>query len=205
LEDEFQCLGRKEGSYHIGLVWPVPLAQVWTHYKLEKLNMWTFFCNVCSVFFWTAKYERKSCLNWMVILQMLSHSQPIFPSKTWFFGIYLNFQQQKSLKHQYLPHSESKYYQINSIKSCSSRSFQNTKGSFQFLQKFQLWFNSIFTEEVIQYSKTSTQHVQTPWNQANAPLLERAFERDEEHNLKHPSSVDPVSTKQNKQTTFLHR
>jgi hypothetical protein len=33
-----------------------------------------------------------------------------FPSKTWFFGIYLNFQWQKSLKNQYLPHSKSKSY-----------------------------------------------------------------------------------------------
>jgi hypothetical protein len=56
--------------------------------------------------------------------QVLPCPQLIFPSKTWFFGIYLNFQQQKSLKNQYLPHSESKSYQINSIKSCSSRSFQ---------------------------------------------------------------------------------
>ncbi len=82
------------------LVWP--LAQVWTHYKIGKLNMWTLFCNVC-INFWTAKYERKSCLNWMILsLQVLSHSQLIFPSKTWFFGIYLNFQWQKSLKNQYL-------------------------------------------------------------------------------------------------------
>jgi len=73
---------------------------------------------------WTSKYERKSCLNWMVSLQVLQHSQLIFPSKTWFFGIYLNFQQQKSLKNKYLSHSESKSYQMNSIKSCSSRSFQ---------------------------------------------------------------------------------
>jgi hypothetical protein len=28
------------------LVWPVPLAQVWTHYKIGKLNWWTLFCNV---------------------------------------------------------------------------------------------------------------------------------------------------------------
>jgi hypothetical protein len=28
--------------------------------------------------------------------------QLIFPSETWFFGIYLNFQRQKSLKNQYL-------------------------------------------------------------------------------------------------------
>jgi hypothetical protein len=54
------------------------------------------------------------------------HPQLICPSKTWLFGIYLNFQWQKSLKTLlYLPHSESKSYQINSIiKSCSSRSFQ---------------------------------------------------------------------------------
>jgi hypothetical protein len=60
----------------------------------------------------------------MVSLQVIPHSQLIFPSKAWFFRVYLNFQQQKSLKNQYLPHSESKSYQINSIKSCSSRSFQ---------------------------------------------------------------------------------
>jgi hypothetical protein len=53
---------------------------------------------------------------------VLPFPQLILPSKTWFFGIHLNFQQQKSLKTQYVPHFES--YQINSIKSCSSRSFQ---------------------------------------------------------------------------------
>jgi hypothetical protein len=54
---------------------------------------------------------------------VLLHPQLIFPSKSWFFAIYLNFQWQKSFKNQYLPHSESKSYQINSIKSCSPRSF----------------------------------------------------------------------------------
>ncbi len=64
-------------------------------------------------------------LVWPVALaQVLPRTQLIFPSKTWFFGIYLNFQRQKSLQNQYLPHSESKSYQTNSIKSCSSRSFQ---------------------------------------------------------------------------------
>jgi flagellar hook protein FlgE len=43
-----------------------------------------------------------------------------------------------------------------------------------------------------------------PWNQTNAPLLllllllKRALQRDQEHNLKHPSSVDLIGTKQNK-------
>ncbi len=40
------------------------------------------------------------------------------------FWNFWNFQRQKSLKIQYFPHSESKSYQITSIKSCSSRSFQ---------------------------------------------------------------------------------
>jgi hypothetical protein len=60
----------------------------------------------------------------MVGIQLLSRPQLVFPSKTWLFGIYLNFQWQKSIKNQYLPHSESKSYQINSVKSCSSTSFQ---------------------------------------------------------------------------------
>jgi hypothetical protein len=63
-------------------------------------------------------WMRNECYGWM------DGSSTNFPSKTWFFGIYLNFQWQKSLKNQYLPHSESKFYQINSTKSGSSRSFQ---------------------------------------------------------------------------------
>ncbi len=69
-----------------------------------------------------------SCIDrlvWPVTLaQVLPRFQLIFPSKTWFFGIYLNFQWEKSLLNQYLSLSESKSYQINFIKSCSSRSFQ---------------------------------------------------------------------------------
>jgi len=56
--------------------------------------------------------------------QVLPCPQLIFPFKTWFFLIYLNFQRQNALKNQYLPHSESKSYQKLSIKSWSSRSFQ---------------------------------------------------------------------------------
>jgi hypothetical protein len=47
----------------------------------------------------------------------------------------------------------------------------NTKGTFQFLQNFQLQFNLIFSEKIIQYSRTFAPQVQTPWNQAHAPLL----------------------------------
>ncbi len=115
-------------------------------------------------------------LIWMVNIQMLPCPQLIFPSKfTWFFGIYLNYQQQKSLKNQYLPPSESKSYQINSIKSCSSRSFQEHQIMFQFLWNFQLWFNLIYSEKIIQYSKTFAPQVETSRNQAHAPLLAKSF------------------------------
>jgi hypothetical protein len=66
-------------------------------------------------------------LVWLVLLaQELPCPQLIFPSKTWFFGIYLNFEQQNSLKNQYLPHSESKSYQINSIKPLLIKIFPTT-------------------------------------------------------------------------------
>ncbi len=64
-------------------------------------------------------------LGWPVRLaQVLPRPQLIFPCKTWFFGFYLNFQQLKSLKNQYLPHSDSKSYQNKFHKIVLSRSFQ---------------------------------------------------------------------------------
>ncbi len=94
----------------------------------------------------------------MLLAQVLPRPQLIFPSKTWFFGIYLNFQQQKSLKIQYLPHSESKSYQIN-----HQDPFNNIKGTFQFLRNFQLLCNLIFSEEIIQYSRTFAPQGRTSW------------------------------------------
>ncbi len=37
------------------------------------------------------------------------------------------------------------------------------------------------------------------------PSSSRAFQRHQEHNLKHPSSVDLVTTKQNKRPSFIDR
>jgi hypothetical protein len=155
--------------------------------------------------FWTAKYERKSCLNWMVkcyhILQL------IFPFKTWFVGIYFNFQGQKSLWNQYLPHSKSKSYQINSIESCSSRSISLTKGTFQFLWNFQLQFHLIFSEEIIQYSRTFTPQVQTSWNQADEPLVLESFpKRPRTQSEASWFRVDLIDTNTtNKQPSFIDR
>ncbi len=124
--------------------------------------------------FWMAKYERKLCLIWMVNLQVLAHSQLIFPSKTWFFGIFLNFQQQKSLKNQYLSHSKSKSYQIP-LNLAHQGLHNTTKAHSNSSKKFQLWFNLIFIENFIQYFKKIAPQVQTSWNQAHAPLFIESF------------------------------
>jgi hypothetical protein len=53
-------------------------------------------------------------------------------------------------------------------------SFPKTPHS-QFLKKFQLPFNLIFSEKIIQCSRTFAMQVQTAWNQAHAPLLLKSF------------------------------
>ncbi len=146
--------------------------------------------------FWTAKYERKSCLNWMVSLQAILN---------WFFSPkpgFKKFQWQKSLKNQYLPHSESKSYQINSIKFCSSRSFQTTPKAHSNSSKiFKYNFNLIFSEEIIQYSRTFASQVQMSWNQAHAPLLVESFPKTP----RTWGSVDLIITEQNKLPSFIDR
>ncbi len=77
-------------TFSFTLVWPVTLAQVWTHYKIGKLNMWTLFCNVC-IDFLNSQIWKDIMLEMNGSLQVLPPSQLIFPSKTWYFGIYLNF------------------------------------------------------------------------------------------------------------------
>jgi len=116
----------------------------------------------------------------------------------------LNFQQQKSFKNQYLPHSEYKSYQINSIKSCSSWSSNNTKGIFQFVWNFQLQFNLIFSEEIIQYSRTFAPQVQTSWNKAHARLLVESFPKTP-RTRSETSRFSGSHNDKTKQTTFLHR
>jgi hypothetical protein len=54
----------------------------------------------------------------------------------------------------------------------------NTKGTFQLFQNFQLQFNLIFSEKIIQYSKTFALQVQTPWNQPDALLLLESFPKE---------------------------
>ncbi len=101
------CLGHSNHSLQM-------VGSTWSH----------VFDYICHIFTDIQK-SFHVILVWPVLLtQLLPQPQVIFPSKTWFLGICLNFQRQKLFKNQYLSHSESKSYQINSIKSCSSRSFQ---------------------------------------------------------------------------------
>jgi len=121
------------------------------------------------------------------------------------FEIYSNFQQQKSLLNQYLPHFESKSYQINSIKSCPHQDLSNnTKGTFQFLRNFQLQLNLIFSEEIIQYSRTFAPQVQTSWKQAHAPLVVESLPKTP-RTQSEAYSFGGSHNYKTKQTTFLHR
>ncbi len=82
----------------------------------------------------------------------------------------------------------------------------------QLLRNFELWFNLVFSEKIIQYSTTFALQVQTSHgNQAHAPpCLSRAFQRHQEHNLKHPPfsgshNYKTKKTKQNKLPCFIDR
>jgi hypothetical protein len=121
-------------------------------------------------------------LNGMVSLQVLPCPQLIFSlSKPGFFGIYLNFQWQKSLKNRSLLHSESKSYQINFIKSCSSRSFQQHQRHIPIPPKFSAMISIYFT--LLYFSVKKSFNIQellhskskTSWNQADQPLLLKSF------------------------------
>jgi hypothetical protein len=59
---------------------------------------------------------------------------------------------------------------------------------------------SFHIEELLLHPK-SKRHGTKPMH----PFSLRAFQRHEEHNLKHPSSVDLITTKQNKLPSFIDR
>jgi len=125
-----------------------------------------------------------------------------------FWNLFEIFSGRNHFKINISPHSESKSYQVNSIKSCSSRSFQQHQRNIPILLKFSatIWFNLIFSEEIIQHSRTFALQVPTAWNQAHAPLLIESFPNDIKNTiLKHPGSVDLITTKQNKLPSFIDR
>ncbi len=107
-------------------------------------------------------------LTWLILVWPVLLVQVLpkwfFLPKPGFFGLYLKFQRLKSLKNEYLPPLEPISYQINSIISCLSRSFQQHE-KFQFLRNFQIRFNLIFSEEIISIFKnfcTSSPNIMEP-------------------------------------------
>ncbi len=77
------------------------------------------------------------------------------------------------------------------------------KKLYKFLWNFQLWFNLIFSEEIIQYSRTFVRQVQTSWNQAHAPLLVESFPKTP-RTWSEASQFGGSHNYKRKQTTFLH-
>ncbi len=71
-------------------------------------------------------------------------------------------------------------------------------------QIFSYDFNLIFNEKIIQYSRTFALHIQTPWNQANAPLLLKSFPKRPRMQFE-ASWFGGFHKDKTKQTTFLHK
>ncbi len=126
--------------------------------------------------------------------------QVIFPSKTLVFWNLFEFSVAEiTKKNQYLPHSESKSYQIKSIKSCPSRSFQEHQRHVPIPPKF-----SASEKKINQYSRTFATQVQTSWNQAHASLLVKSFPKTQ-RTRSEASQFSRSHNYKTKQTTFLHR
>jgi hypothetical protein len=118
----------------------------------------------------------------------------------------LNFQQQKSFKIivSYIVNSNlTKKILINPTHIDLSN---NTNCTFQFLLNFQLKFNLIFSEKIIDIQELlhckSKRHGMKPMH----PSSSRAFQRNQERDLKHLDLVDLIGTnKTNKQPSFVDR
>jgi len=91
---------------------------------------------------------------------------------------------------------------INPLNHAHEHRSKNTKGTFQFFRNFQLRFNLIFNEKIIEYSRTFAPQVQTPWNQAHAHLLVESFPKTPR--IRSEAS-HKYKTKQNKLPSFIDR
>jgi hypothetical protein len=70
-------------------------------------------------------------------------------------------------------------------------------------KKIQLQFNLIFSEKIIQYSRTFASP--SPNLMEPSPCTPPHQELSKEHDLKHPVFVDLITTKQNKLPSFIDR
>ncbi len=150
----------------------MPLAQVWTHYKIGKLNLWTFFCNVCINFLNSPIWKEIMCeLNEkpssvITFLTDFSFQNLIFWN---LFEFSVTEITSKSI-------SSTFWIQILPNKFCSSRSFPvpptaHSNSSEIFSYNFYL----IFSEEILQYSKSFAPQVQCHGTKPMHPSLVRVI------------------------------
>jgi hypothetical protein len=139
------------------------------------------------------------------LAQVLPHPQLIFPSKTWSLEFIWIFSGRNHLKSNISHIPNPKSYQINSIKSCSSRSFQQHQRHIPFSPKFSATIYLIFSEEKAFNIQELFHHKSNAMDQAHAPLLIKSFPKTPRTRSKHPGSVDLITTKQNKLPSFLDR
>jgi hypothetical protein len=138
--------------------------------------------------------------------QVLPHPQLNFPSKFRVFGIYLDFQWQKSLKTNISHILNPNLIQKKIIKSRSSRFPRTPKArstSSEICNYYLIYFlvkKSFNIQELLH--RESKHHGIKRMH----PSSLTAFQRHQEQSLKHLGSLDIIRTnKTNKQITFLHR
>jgi hypothetical protein len=109
------------------------------------------------------------------LAEVLPGPQLIFPSKIWFLELIWIFSNRNHLKINMSHNLNPILTQKNLLNPVHQDLSNNTKGTFEFHRDFQLQFNWIFNERIVQYSTTFAPQVQTPWNQAHAPVLIESF------------------------------
>jgi len=137
----------------------------------------------------------------MLLAKVWTCPQLIFPSKTWFCGIFWIFNSENHFKinvSHILNPNLTKYFPLNLAHQDLSNNINDT---FQFLQNFQLRFNLIFTEKYSIFKNFCIASPNIIWTNPMHPSLLRAFQRHQKRDLKHLGLVDLITIKQ---TTFLH-
>jgi hypothetical protein len=149
------------------ICWKCPNINNWNGLENEHKEMHMFgkLCLIWSMFSWNAsfnfdpsnfKYHQDSCglCHWPKCYHVLNW---FFLPKPGFLEFIWIFNGENHLKIQYLSYSESKSYQINSIKILLIKIFPTTpKAHSNSSKNFSYNFNLIFSEKFIQYSRTCT-------------------------------------------------
>jgi hypothetical protein len=150
-------------------------------------------------------FRFKKLLVWPVPLaQVLPHPQRFFLPKPGFWEFFWIFSGRNHFKinipHILNPILPNKFHLILHIKIFPTTPKAHSNSS----KKIQLRFNLIFSEEIIQYSRTFAPQVQTSWNQAHAPLHIESFPKTPRTGSE-ASWLDGSHNYKTKQTTFLLR